>query len=139
VRISLTQFHRQLRNSGAGALLVTAVAMALFLALTPCCEVNAAISAPTPIGSDVHADAQDNGHDHGGAPFSSDTCAAWANDNPAVFDGSALLLTAESDVSMPWIGQKESETRDQAPVPLPPSLHSPPSIPIYLQYAHLLF
>lgn len=139
MRISLTRFHRQLRNSGAGALLVTVVAMALILALTPCCEVNAAISAPTPIESDVHADAHDNGHVYGGVPFSNDTCVAWANDNPAVFDGSALLLTSEYDLSFQLIGQKEAGTRVQVPVPLPPSLHSPPSIPIYLQYAHLLF
>jgi len=135
---SLTCLHYQLRKSIAGEFLATAVAFALFLALTPCCEVDAATSAPTQIRTDVYPDGHGTGDDHG-TPISSDSCAAWTNDNAVVIDGSALLPKAEYDPPLQWFREKEIETIFQAPSSPPISLHPPPAIPIYLLFVHLLF
>jgi len=138
VIVSLTRLHRQLRKSNTGEFLVTAIAFALFLALTPCCEVDAATSVPTLIRTDVYPDGHGTGDDHG-MPISSDSCAAWTNDNTAVIDGSALLPTAESDPPLQWFREKEIEIIFRAPLSLPTSRHSPPKIPVYLLFVHLLF
>jgi len=138
VRLSLLRFHQRLRTTGASAALAALTAFAVLLLLTPCCDVEAAITAPIQTGVDDHS--VDHAHDHdAGAPSTGDSCAAWTDNNNALVDNSAALPTAGFDLAVHWVDGYA------APIDIlftslpPPSVHSPPAIPAYLLYAHLLF
>jgi len=138
VRFSLLRFHQRLRTTGAGAVLAAVTAFAVLLLLTPCCDVEAAITAPVQTGVDDHS--VDHAHDHGaGAPSTGDSCATWTDNNNALVDNSAALPTAGFDLVVHRVdGYVPPIDILFTSVP-PPSVHSPPAIPAYRLYAHLLF
>jgi len=138
VTFSLLRFHLRLRTTGAGAALAAITAFAVLLLLTPCCDVEAAITTPAQTGVDDHSAPHALDHDHG-APSSSDSCAAWTDYNHAVVDDGAVLPSAVPDLLFHWAGTNAIPASTQFSLFPLPSVHSPPTIPAYLLYAHLLF
>jgi len=138
VKPSLTRLQRRMKASGTATLLAVSVVLALVLALTPCCEIGAALAAPAHADNDHHAGGHGDDHDHG-MPSTPDSCPAWVDNNQGAIDAVAILPMPTPDHSALRFGvdapAPDTEVTQLSPTPF----LSPPAVPIYLQFAHLLF
>ena len=141
MHFSLTRFRRFLQQSWyAGPGMAAAIALTMLFALTPCCEVSAALSAPASSVPDGHDHDQGHGDAHPHDTPSSDPCLAWVDNNLNALDTTTDLSIPERDptpvlftmLSMA-APSMESPPRDWQ------SCHSPPPrVPLYLRNGHLL-
>ena len=113
----------------------TALAVALVLLLTPCCEVFASLTvADVP----AHNDTPHNHHDDGNAPPSGDHCAPWVEQAFIPATDVALLSPGPSSMDAPLPYQLPSMQYPHINRVVPHAGAPPPTRAVYLLTSRFL-